>query len=172
MSILTGEVIDMADPLFDRPAFIEKVRQIFASLEPLLPEGDAFDYEETALFSGVVNESQEHLVIVPMTRDSVSIQKGFTLGEQESWADVGTLSAFAFLVMPPTDCIHTVSYDVPYLVRGTSWNEADVVDEHNTVIRQFVTWWHRGEPQKQFYKFYGNAVIHISNCDTVSMNQQ
>ena len=36
----------MSDPMFDRAAFVEKVRQAFKPLEALLSEGNAFDYEE------------------------------------------------------------------------------------------------------------------------------
>ena len=64
LGILAVEVIQMADSLFDRAAFIEKVRNTFKPLEASLPDGDAFDYEEAALFSGIVNGSQEHVVVV------------------------------------------------------------------------------------------------------------
>ena len=72
LSILKDEVIQMPDPMFDRAAFIRKVRETFAPLEALLPEGDAFDYDEAMIFSGVINGSQEHVVSVPMTTDSPS----------------------------------------------------------------------------------------------------
>jgi len=160
-----------ASPLFDRAAFVDKVRTAFAPLEALLPDGDAFDYEEAAIFSGVVNDWQEHVVIVPLTQASVSVYIGRHLGEEMSWADIDSLPIMGFYMMAPTDCIHTIEPETPYLVRGISWDRAEVVDASGTVARLFETWWHRGEPTPQYYKFLGNTEYHACTCTTVGTNQ-
>lgn len=161
----------MSDSLFDRGAFIEKVRGAFKPLEALLPDGDAFDYEETALFTGVVNGSQEHIVIIPLTQASVSFNVAKHLGEKTSWEDVGVVPLYGFYMLPPTDCIHTVAPDTPYLVRGISWDRAEVVNAGGEVSRLFVTWWRRGDPTPAYFKYSGNYEIHIETCTTASSNQ-
>ncbi len=161
----------MAPPLFDRPAFIAEVRPWFQPLEALLPEGDAFHYQEAMIFSGVINGAQEHLISVPLTRDSVSFHAARHLGEQAAWPQVGKLPLFAFTMMPPTDCIHTLQPDVPYLVRGISWDQAEVVDADEQLARHFTTWWHRGKPKPAYYRFSGNYEIHLETCTTASSNQ-
>jgi hypothetical protein len=171
LSILTGEVIDMPDSLFDRAAFIEKVRQVFKPLEVLLGEGNAFDYDEAAIFSGVINGSQEHVVSVPLTKASVSLNVATHLGEQDSWVQAGKLPLFGFYMMPPTDCIKTLDPDTPYLVRGVSWDQAEVVDAGERLVRHFTTWWHRGKPKPAYYRFSGNYEIHLETCTTASSNQ-
>jgi len=162
----------MSDPMFDRAAFIQKVRETFASLEPLLPEGDAFNYDETMIFSGVINGSQEHVVSVPITKDSPSYGTAMHLGERDSWAQVGKLSLFGFYMMAPTDCIHTLQPDTPYLVRAVEWDKAEVVDAQGEMPRHFTTWWHRGKPKPGYYRFSGNYEIHLETCTTASSNQQ
>ncbi len=161
----------MPDSMFDRAAFLEKARQAFKPLEALLGEGDAFDYEETALFSGVVNGSQEHVVIVPLTQASVSFNTAEHLGEHDSWANVGSLPLCAFYVIPPTNCIHTLQPDTPYLIRCVTWDRAEVVSAEEKVARMFMTWWRRGEPSRQYYKFLGNVEWHIQTCTTFTTNQ-
>jgi hypothetical protein len=161
----------MPESLFDRAAFIEKVRQAFGPLETLLPDGDAFDYEETAIFSGVVNGSQEHLVLIPLTQASVSFNTAKHLGEKTSWEDVGVLPLFGFYMMPPTDCIHTLEPDTPYLARGIAWDRAELVDAEGRVPRLFVTWWRRGEATPAYYKFSGNVWVHLETCTTAGSNQ-
>ena len=162
----------MPDPLFDRAAFIAKVRQAFGPLEGLLSGGDRFDYDEAMIFSGVINGSQEHVVSVPLTQDSPSVDVAMHLGEQNSWAQAGKLPLFAFYMMPPTDCIHTLEPDVPYLVRGVAWEKAEVIDVEEKMARYFTTWWHRGDPKPAYYKFSGNYEIHLQTCGTASSNQQ
>jgi len=161
-----------ATPIFDRAAFIERVRTAFAPLEALLPDGDAFDYEEAAIFSGIVNGWEEHVIIVPLTQASVSFYVGKHLGEQTSWLDIDTLPLFGFYMMPPTDCIHTLKPDTPYLVRGISWDQAEVVDANDVVARLFMTYWRRGEETPAYYKFLGNVEVHIQTCTTAGTNQQ
>jgi hypothetical protein len=163
--------MQMADVLFDRAAFIEKVRQVFRPLEGLLGEGNAFNYDEAMIFSGVINGSQEHVVSVPLTEASVSLNTAKHLGEQNSWAQAGKLPLFAFYMMPPTDCIHTLEPDVPYLVRGVAWEKAEVVDAAGKMARHFTTWWHRGKPKPAYYRFSGNYEIHLQTCTTASSNQ-
>lgn len=161
----------MPNSVFDRAAFIEKVRQTFEPLEALLHEGDAFDYEETSLFSGVVNGSQEHVVVVPLTQASVSFNTARHLGEKTSWEDVGTLPLFGFYMLPPTDCIHTIAPDTPYLAQGIAWDRAELVDAGGGVPRLFVTWWRRGDGTPAYFKYSGNVEIHLETCTTASSNQ-
>jgi len=162
----------MADALFDRAAFIEKVRRVFEPLEDLLGGGNTFDYEEAMIFSGVINESQEHIVSVPLTSTSASLNTAKHLGEHDSWVQAGKLPLFAFCMLPPTDCIHTLEPDVPYLVRGVEWEKAEVVDAEGKVARHFTTWRHWGKPKPAYHKFSGNWEIHLQTCTTVSSNQQ
>lgn len=171
VALLVGVVVQ-ASPLFDRAAFIERVRQAFGPLEALLPYGDAFDYEEAAIFSGVVNGSQEHVVVVPLTQASVSFYIAKHLGEEASWADIDSIPLFGFYMMPPTDCIHTLDPDTPYLVRGISWDQAEVVDANDIVARLFMTWWRRGEETPAYYRFAGNVEIHLETCTTSGSDQQ
>lgn len=157
--------------LFDRAAFIEKVRPAFADVEKLLGTGDAFDYDEVAIFSGIVNGSQEHLVILPLTQASVSFHTQMTLGNDTSWADVSALPLFGFYMISPTDCIHTLKLDTAYLVRAVSWERAEVVNAAGGVERMFVTWVRRGEQAKPYFTFRGNVELHLETCWTASSNQ-
>ena len=158
--------------LFDREAFVGKVREIFAPMEALLPEGDAFDYDEVAFFTGTPNYSQEHVVLLPLTQASVSFYKGEHLGEETSWVDAGPIPFGGIYILPPTDCIHTLEPETPYLIRGIAWNIAEVVDVHGNVARMFKTWWHRGDPEPEFFKFSGNVVWHVMFCGFTTTNQR
>ena len=170
--ILAVGLVAHGAPLFDRAAFLDGVRQAFVPLEALLPQGDAFDYEETAIFSGVVNGSQEHVVIVPLTQASLSFYIAKHLGEELSWAGIESLPLFGFYMMSPTDCIHSLRPDTPYLVRGIAWDQAEVVDAGGAVARLFMTWWRRGEETPAYYKFLGNVEVHCQTSSTVSTDQQ
>lgn len=171
LSILKGEVIDVSEPMFDRAAFLEKVRQAFKPLEALLDEGNAFDYEETALFSGIVNGAQEHVVVVPLTQASVAFNAAKHLGEHDSWDQVGKLPLFGFYMLPPTDCVHTLEPDTPYLARGIAWDRAEMVDAGGEIPRLFMTWWRRGDATPAYYKYSGNVEVHIETCTTASSDQ-
>ena len=154
--------------LFDRAAFIDKV---FVDVEKLLGTGDAFDYEEVAVFSGMVNGSQEHVVILPLTQASVSFHIQKTLGNDTSWNDIDKLPLYGFYMMSPTDCIHSLNLDTAYLVRAVSWERAEVVNAAGGVERMFVTWVRRGESSKAYFAFRGNVEIHLETCWTSSSNQ-
>jgi hypothetical protein len=158
-------------PLFDRAAFVERVRTAFGDVEALLQTGDAFDYEEAALFSGIVNGSQEHVVVVPLTQASVSTQLQKTLGTDQSWKDISSLPLFGFYMLSPTDCIHTLDPDTAYLVRAISWERAELVAADGSVSRLFVIWAQRGDPTPAYYEYRGNVKIHIDSCWTASSNQ-
>lgn len=155
-------------PLFDRAAFIDKVREAFAGVEALLGTGDAFDYEEAAIFSGVVNGAQEHVVILPLTQASVSFHAQKTVA---SWDNINTLPLFGFYIMSPTDCIHSLQLNTAYLVRAVFWDRAEVVNADGEVERMFVTWVRRGEPSSAYFTFRGNVEIHLETCWTASSNQ-
>ncbi|MCK5246351.1 hypothetical protein KAR02_05605 [Candidatus Bipolaricaulota bacterium] len=157
--------------LFDRAAFIEKVRVAFVDVEKLLGTGDAFDYEEVAVFSGMVNRSQEHVIILPLTQASVSFHIQKTLGNDTSWNDIDKLPLYGFYMMSPTDCIHSLNLDTAYLVRAVSWERAEVVNAAGRVERMFVTWVRRGESSKAHFTFRGNVEIHLETCWTSSSNQ-
>ena len=171
LSILKDEVMHMPDPMFDRAAFIEKVHQAFKPLEPLLGEGNEFDYDKSALFSGIVNGSQEHVVVVPLTQGSASFDTAKHLGEHDSWDQVGKLPLFGFYMLSPTDCIHSLEPDTPYLARGIAWNRAEMVEAGGGIPRQFLTWWRRGDATPAYFKYSGNVEIHIETCTTASSNQ-
>jgi len=130
--------------LFDRVALIGKARDALADVEALLCPGDAFDYEEVAIFSSVINGAQEHLVFVPLTQASASFRTQMTLGSATSWEDVDTLPLYGLYMMSPTDC----------MVEG-----------------MFVTWVRRSEPAKVYFTFRGNYEIHLETCWTSSSNQ-
>jgi hypothetical protein len=168
---LAVSAFGQTSPLFDRAAFIDNVQDAFADLEELLGTGDAFDYEEAAIFSGVVNGSQEHVVIVPLTQASVSFHIQKTLGNDMSWEDIDTLPLFGFYMMSPTDCIHSLEWNTPYLVRAVFWDRAEVVNASGEVERMFVTWVRRGEPASAYFTFRGNVEIHLETCWTASSNQ-
>lgn len=156
--------------LFDRAEFIDFVQQTFRPLEVLLAPGDSFDYEHAAFFSGFLNGRDEHLIVV-LEDGSPSVEKAKDLGHSLDWPDVGILPLFALMVLPPTDCIRDVEYNVPYLVRGVSWDVGDVVDARGMFVRDVETWWARGTDEPMYLKFSGNLKIHLQTCTTISMNQ-
>jgi hypothetical protein len=166
-----GMALAQTSPLFDRSAFIDRVRDAFSGIEAMLGTGDAFDYEEAAIFSGIVNGAQEHVVIVPLTQASVSFHLQKTLGNDVSWEDIDTLPLFGFYMMSPTDCIHSLDWDTPYLVRAVFWDRAEVVNANGEVERMFVTWVRRGEPTGAYFTFRGNVELHLETCWTASSNQ-
>ncbi len=157
--------------LFDRAAFIAEVRSTFRPLEAVLAPGDRFDYEHAAFFSGFLNGRDEHVIVVLLTDDSPSVQKSAQLGYTLDWPDVGILPLFAVMVLPPTDCIRDVDYNVPYLVRGVSWDVGDVVDARGRFVRDVQTWWARGTDEPMYLRFSGNLKVHLQTCVTASMNQ-
>ena len=120
MAVLVGVSVNAVVQMFDRNEFLARVRAAFQPLEALLSDGDEFDYERAALFSGYLNGTDEHLVVVLLDEDSASVQKAKELGYTLEWEDVGILPLLAIMVLPPTDCIRNVEYNVPYLIRGLS----------------------------------------------------
>jgi len=171
MGILLVGVASQASVFFDRSAFIAQVRSTFRPLEALLPEGDYFDYEAAALFSGYLNGTDEHVVILMLTSDSVSYENARRLREDLTWEDVGVLPLFAVMVLPPTDCIRDVDYNVPYLIRSLDWDEAEAVDSAGRFVRDVETWWEPEISQGQWFKFSGNLKVHLETCTTASLNQ-
>jgi len=169
-ALLVGAVAE-GSTFFNRSVFVAQVRSEFEPLEALLPEGDEFDYEKAVLFSGVLNGSDEHLVVVLLTSDSVSVENARRLRSDLTWEDVGKLPLFAVMVLPPTDCIRDTEYNVPYLVRGIDWTEAEAIDEHGRFIRDVETWWEPEISQGVWFKFSGNMKVHLETCTTASMNQ-
>ena len=157
--------------VFDRDQFVKNVAEAFQKLEHLLGAGNAFNYSESALFSGVVNGSKEHVVIVPLTDDSDAVETQRELGTDRSWLDTPAFPLFGFLILPKTDCIHTLVPDVPYLARAYCWERAELVDEHGMKARDFVIWAHRGDPKRAWFTFRGNVQIHLWTCWTASSNQ-
>lgn len=169
-ALLVGAVAE-GSTFFNRSVFIQQVRAAFRPLEDLLLEGDEFDYEKTAFFSGVLNGSEEHLVVVLLSSDSVSVENARRLRTDLTWEDVGKLPLFAVMVLPPTDCIRDTEYNVPYLVRSINWDEAEAVDETGRFVRDVETWWEPEITQGVWFKFSGNMKVHLETCTTASMNQ-
>ena len=171
MAVLVGVSVNAVVQMFDRNEFLARVRAAFQPLEALLSDGDEFDYEHAALFSGYLNGTDEHLVVVLLDEDSASVQKAKELGYTLEWEDVGILPLLAIMVLPPTDCIRNVEYNVPYLIRGLSWDHAEAVDSRGRFVRDVETWWARGSDDGMYFKFSGNIKVHLQTCTTVSMNQ-
>ncbi len=159
--------------VFDRANFIREVRAAFAPLETWLASGDQFDYEHAAFFSGYLNGRDEHLVVLLLSDSSPSMEKARQLGTTWSWQGASPLPLFAVMVLPPTDCVRDVGYNVPYLVRGLTWDTGDVIDASGAFVRDVQTSWARGtEPAEPLYlRFSGNLKIHLQTCVTISMNQ-
>jgi len=171
IGILSVSVAASALEMFDRDAFLAKVRMVFRPLEALLADGDEFDYEHAALFSGFLNGTDEHVIIVLLKEDSPSVKKAEEMGYTLDWEDVGTLPLFAIMILPPTDCIRNVEYNVPYLIRGLSWDVAEAINAKGNRARTVETWWARGADEGVYFKFSGNVKIHLQTCTTVGMNQ-
>jgi len=164
-ALLVGAVAE-GSSFFNRTAFIAQVRDAFEPLEALLPEGDEFDYEKTVLFSGVLNGTDEHLIVV-----RVSVENARRLRSDLTWEDIGRLPLFAVMVLPPTDCIRDTEYNVPYLIRGIDWTEGEAVDARGRFVRDVETWWEPEITQGVWFKFSGNMKVHLETCTTISMNQ-
>jgi hypothetical protein len=169
-ALLVGLAVE-GSTFFDRAAFIAKVRAAFRPLEDLLPPGDEFDYDATALFSGYLNGTDEHLIVVLLTSDSASVESARRLRTDLTWEEVGALPLFAIMVLPPTDCIRDVEYNVPYLVRGLSFDEAEAVDQNGRFVRDVETWWAPEITDGLWFQFSGNIKVHLETCTTASMNQ-
>ena len=172
LSLLVGVACVGQTSLFDRAAFVEQVRELFQPLEAYLNDGDQFNYDELAFFSAVLNGWEEHVVVVPLTLDSPSTVIGQHLGEDLSWADVGPLPICGFLVLSPTDCIHTLVPDVPYLIRGRAWDRSELIDAEGTFTRYFTTYWLRGASEGAWYTFRGNIEFHAYSCAIMTSNQK
>jgi hypothetical protein len=169
-ALLVGSVAE-ASTFFDRSTFIRQVRDAFRPLEHLLPAGDSFDYDATAFFSGYLNGTDEHLIVVLLTSNSVSVENARRLRDDLTWSEVGRLPLFAIMVLPPTDCIRDVAYNMPYLVRGISFDEAEAVDQDGRFVRDVETTWDPEITQGLWFKFSGNIKVHLETCTTASMNQ-
>ena len=109
--------------------------------------------------------------MVLLTSDSASYENARRLREDLTWEEVGALPLFAIIVLPPTDCIRDVEYNVPYLVRSLDWDEAEAVDAGGRFVRDVETWWEPEITQGTWFKFSGNIKVHIETCTTASMNQ-
>ncbi len=171
LAVVSGVTLAAVGEMFDRDAFLAKVRAAFKPLEALLPDGDELDYEHAALFSGFVNGTDEDVVIVLLTEDSASVKRAEELGYTLEWKNIGTLPLFAIMILPPTDCIRDVEFNVPYLVRGLDWDVAELVDPRGNVARTVETWWTRGADEGVYFKFSGNVKVHLQSCTTVGVNQ-
>ena len=156
---------------FNRAAFLAEIREVFAPLEPLLAEGDKFDYEGVIIFSGIVNDWGEHVITLPLTEDSPSYQLGKLMGNELLWSDVTNVPLGGFYLMDNTDCIHDLVPGVPYVIRGVSWEQAEVVDAVGQVARYFETKWTRGIEVDEWYAYTGNTVFHFALCVVISTNQ-
>ena len=160
------------DPIFDREAFIAKVTAVFQELNHLLREGDEFDFQAAMLFSGLPNESQEHLVVVPLTANSVSVDYAKQVGSTFLWTDIGTITLFGLYLIEGTDCISILHTGQPYLAVCNAWNRANIIDAQGDLVREFKIWWHRGDSKRAYFKFSGdNMEIHLETCFTASSNQ-
>ncbi len=80
LALVSGVTLGAVGEMFDRDAFLAKVRAAFRPLEALLREGDELDYKHAALFSGFLNGTDEHVVIVLLTEDSPSVERAEELG--------------------------------------------------------------------------------------------
>lgn len=156
---------------FNREAFVAEIREVFAPLEPLLAEGDKFDYEGALIFSGIVNGWGEHVITLPLTEDSPSYQLSKLMGRDLLWSDVTNVSLGGFYIMDTTNCIHDLVPGVPYVIRGVSWEQAEVVDQYGTVARYFNTKWTRGIDVDAWYAYTGNTVFHFPTCVVITTNQ-
>lgn len=158
--------------LFDRDTFVSSVKEIFAPLELLLPEGDAFDYERTLFFSGVLNGVHEHIITLPLTTTSRSMLDATRLGQDLTWDEVDYLVLCGIYVLPPNDCIKGLDAGVPYLVRAVKWDKAEVVDCHGNVVRFFTLRWTKGAQDPEWIKYAGdNELYHAWPCIIISTDQ-
>ena len=156
---------------FNRAAFVAEIREIFAPLEPLLAEGDKFDYEGALIFSGIVNGWGEHVITLPLTEDSPSYKLSKRMGTDVLWSDVLNIPLGGFYIMDTTDCIHDLVPGVPYVIRGVSWEQAEVLDASGQIARHFMTKWTRGIEVDAWYAYTGNTVFHFPVCVLISTNQ-
>ena len=157
--------------LFHHAAFIDKVRTASADTEKRPGAGDAVDYEEVTVFSGVVTGSWEHVVILPLTQAFVSFHTQKTSGNDTSWDDRNTLQLFGFHMMSPTDCIHSLQSNRAYLARALFWDRAEVEPAFGEVESTFVPWVRRGALSNAHFTFRGNVEIHFETCWIASSNQ-
>ena len=169
---------------WDRPAFVDSLRACVAVLEPLLREGDAFDYERFRFFSAQdLNGGNETLVIVPLTKESPSERARFDLVGTVPWAQIAPLPLAAFLPLDNTNCFGQVVNGVPYLLRCIDWDRVKFVDQHGAHIRNATTcYWERGSNKPEKLWFTGGAPedtgserhgagYHATGCCTVTTNQ-
>ena len=156
---------------FNREAFVAEIREVFAPLESLLADGDAFDYAGALIFSGIVNGWGEHVITLPLTADSASYALAGKMGRELLWSDVTSVPLGGFYIMDTTDCIHDLVAGVPYVIRGISWEQAEVVDQYGVVARHFNTKWTRGIDVDAWYAYTGNTVFHFPTCAVITTNQ-
>ena len=110
------------DPLFDRSTFIAKVKGIFKPIERVLPKGDTLDYNRTVLFSGLPNNTNEHIVIVPLSKSSLSKQKARRLGIDLTWQEANPIALAAYYIIAPND-FSSLEAGKPYLTIAISWEK-------------------------------------------------
>lgn len=156
---------------FNRAAFVAEIQEIFAPLQSLLAEGDTFDYEGVLIFSGIVNGWGEHVITLPLTADSPSYHTSELMGRELLWSDVTNVPLGGFYLMDTTSCIHDLVPGVPYVIRGVSWEQAEVVDQHGQIARYFNTKWTRGIEVDAWYAYTGNSVFHFPTCAIITTNQ-
>ncbi|MFC2079355.1 hypothetical protein ACFLSZ_05190 [Candidatus Bipolaricaulota bacterium] len=156
---------------FNRTAFVAEIREVFAPLESFLAEGDKFDYEGVLIFSGIVNGWGEHVITLPLTEDSPSYELSKRMGSDLLWSDVTNVPLGGFYIMDTTNCIHDLVPGTPYVIRGVSWERAEVLDQYGNLARYFETKWTRGIEVDAWYAYTGNSVFHFPVCVVISTNQ-
>ena len=169
---------------WDRVAFVNSLRERVAVLEPLLCEGDAFDYERFRFFSAQdLNGGNETAVIVPLTKDSPSERARFDLVGTVPWTQIAPLPFVAFLPLDNTNCFGQVVNGVPYLQRCIDWNRVEFVNEHGDHVRDATScYWERGSNKPEKLWFTGGAPespagephglgYHAPTCCTVTTNE-
>jgi hypothetical protein len=163
---------------------IAKVRETFKPIEPLLPEGDTLDYNRTVFFTGKPNDTSEHIVVVPLTRSSISLVKAQRIGVDLTWEDAGPVTIRAIYILPPNDFTN-LEAGKPYLQQAVSWEKAITLDASGTVVKEIPIVWLRGcreeqskeiplvgQFQGEWHFFRGkNEEYHGIGCVVITTNQ-
>ena len=157
---------------FDRAAFIAYVAEVLGPMEALLGEGDEFDYENFRFFTGTnLNGSDETVVIVPLTHDSVTVQKALLTEEEAPLAEMSPMPVCGFLPLEPCTCFRALENGVPYLCQVLSYEKAIFVDVNGEYVRDTTTFeWNRGAGEPEWYTYRGNVATHQFPCILFSAN--
>ncbi len=141
-----------------RGGTVAEVKQIFQGMGTLLPEGDAFDFDNVFFFTGHFGDIEETTAVVPLTPSSPSY--GRYAQEDFSWKEVDSVtlgglyigSRFSPRLAPGV-----------YVLKLVSWDEVVAIDSSGQIAGKLNASVELGKEPEFWATYRGSLVNDTSN---------